>query len=335
MKKYKNGLVLGKFMPPHNGHLFLIDTAISQCETVHVMVCSEPNQPISGQLRWQWLSEIYHFYPNVNIIWCDDENPQYPNECKSVDIFYQRYWVPSVYNRIKELDAVFTSEDYGDEFADYLNVEHVCVDQPRILHKVSGTLIRNDPHAYWEYIPKVVRPYFTKKVVIMGPESTGKSTLGKRLAAHYNTSYVEEYGRTYTEKTPYQPITQMDFTNIAKGHKSLVDKAIAKGEKIIFVDTEAITTKVFGEMYVKGFDSTEIDKYIKEQQYDLYLLLDIDVPWIDDGTRIFPEHRASHLTRLKAVLEENDIKYTMINGTYENRYHKAINEINNLFPRAF
>jgi HTH-type transcriptional repressor of NAD biosynthesis genes len=330
-KKFNDGLVLGKFMPPQNGHLYLIDTAASQCNTLHVMVCSDETQPIPGELRYKWFREIYKNQPNIRIIWCQDPNPQYPNECESVDIFYNKYWVPSVYKHIKKLDVVFTSEEYGDEFGRYLGVPHVQVDQPRSHYAVSGTAVRTDPYTNWKYIPRPVRPYYTKKVVVMGPESVGKSTLMKKLAVHYDTYYVEEYGRTYTELSGTHSISNQDFINIAEGQVELIEKTINKGEKVIFVDTEAMTTKIFGEMYLGNeFDPTNINKIIKNQKFDLYLLLDIDVPWVDDGTREFPHARVEHFERIKKELTDNNISYVLISGDYNERFEKAVKEVDKL-----
>jgi HTH-type transcriptional regulator, transcriptional repressor of NAD biosynthesis genes len=330
-KRFKNGLVLGKFMPPHKGHLFLIDSAIEQCVTTHVMVCSDETQPIPGYLRFQWLKTIYKGQPNVKIIWCRDKNPQYPSECESLDVFYKKYWVKSVYDNIKELDVVFTSEEYGDEFASYLGIEHVSIDQPRKTYQVSGTDIRNDALNNWEFIPDVVRPYFTKKVVIVGPESTGKSVLTKKLARHYGTEYVEEYGREYTNIHGTTNLISDDFTNIAKGHFKNVNDKLLHGNKVLFVDTEAIVTRIFGEMYLeKDFDPLGVDNIVICQHYDLYLLLDVDVPWIDDGTRDFPQRRKEHFDTLKRELEARNISYVVITGDYDERFQKAIKEVDKL-----
>ena len=330
-KKFKNGLCLMKAMPPHKGHLFLIDTAAQQCETTHVMICSDDTQPIPGYLRYQWLREIYKGISNVKIIWCRDKNPQYPYECESLDIFYNKYWVPSVYKHVKELDVVFTSEDYGDEFASYLGIQHVQVDQPRKNFDVSGTAVRNNAFDNWNYIPDVVKPYYTKKVVIVGPESTGKSVLTKRLAEHYDTDYVEEYGRDYTLVSGTDNLTNQDFINIAEGHYLNVNKALSHGNKVLFVDTEAIVTRVFGYMFLgDDFNSLGVDSIIVRQHYDLYLLLDIDAPWVDDGTRSFPEHRKEHFNLLKQEFDARNIPYVVIDGSYDERFEKATKEVDKL-----
>lgn len=339
VKKYKHGLVLGKFMPPTNGHLFLIDFASLKCEKLYVMICSDETQPISGRKRYQWLQQIYSSHPEIEIIWCEDPNPQYPSECESVDIFYEKYWVPSVYNRILQLDVVFTSEAYGDEFASYLGVEHVLVDIERKQVPVSGTAVRNDPFDNWDFIPFDVKPYFIKKVVIMGPESTGKSTLVKKLSEHFAAHYVAEYGRQYALEKGDDPWIENDFELIAVAQQLFIeqmcevvgDEYPQTHQNLLIVDTEVLTTKIFGEMYLgKPIESIVFDQVEKMQDFELYIVLDIDVPWIDDGTRDFPTHREWHLNKIKETLDNRGIEYTVISGSYDERFDKAVKLIQNM-----
>jgi HTH-type transcriptional repressor of NAD biosynthesis genes len=336
MKQFKHGMVLGKFYPLHNGHLYLIDSAIEQCEFVSLFICTMETETISGKLRHDWLYEIYKDNPWVDVIWVDKILPQHPDEYGDVDGFY-KIWCDVIDNRIDnsyngKLEAVFTSETYGDEFASYLNVEHVLVDLPRLTHSVSGTSIRNNPIENWKHIPDVVKPYFKKKVVIMGTESTGKSTLTKKLSDHFKGDIVQEFGRDYTDVNPAKEMTVENFETIAITHKQLIDSQVESGEQpLIFIDTEALTTYVFGQMYL-GFDfeSKKIIDIILEQKFDLVLLCDIDVPWIDDGTRDFPDRREEHLHLLKSVLRMFEIPFKMIRGDYEDRFRlakKYVNEI--------
>lgn len=328
-KQFKNGLVLGKMYPFHLGHKYLIDTAISYCETVHVMVCSLEREKISGQLRYEWVRSVYKDTPNVHIIHCEDENPQYTSECATVDDFYNDYWIPTVYKNIKELDAVFTSEDYGDEFAKYLKVQHVLVDKSRNTFPVSGTAVRNNPYDNWEYIDNNVKKYFTKKVVVLGPESVGKSTMVRQLAEYFNTEYVDEYGRTYTELVGTDNLQIFDFENIALRHHNNIYNRIPC--KLLFIDTDALTTKVFANMYLDNCESEVIDLLINLQSFDLCLVLSDEVPWIDDGTRDFPNNRVNHFNTIIESLNNVGRPYITITGTeYEDRFNKALKEVKKL-----
>ena len=328
-KKFKNALVLGKFYPPHNGHLYLIDSAFEQSETVHVLMCSLKSETIPGEDRFKWLSKIYENNPNINIIHCDDELPQYPEE----DPDFWGIWYRTVYKYIKKLDAVFTSEDYGEPFANVLNIEHVLVDKKRLVVPVSGTLIRNCPFDHWEHIPRVARDNFKKKVVIMGAESTGKTTMVKTLAKHYNSKYVMEYGRTYTEAMDdINELNSFDMLQIALLHRDIVNRYDPDATKLLIVDTEAITTKVFGKIYVdKDFDSDGINDIIKAQDYDLYFLLENDVPYVNDGTRLPEEVRVYSNRLLKEELDKWGIKYISISGNYDERFKKIKRHIKKEF----
>ena len=319
-------------MPPHLGHLHLIDTAIKQCKTVHVMVCSLKRETIPGKLRYNWIKEHYKKNKNVRVIHCDQELPQYPSDCESEFDFYNHHWVPTVYEYIEDLDAVFTSEDYGHDFAFWLDVEHVLVDKDRITHPVSGTKIRNNAFDNWDFIPNHEKYYFMKRIVIMGPESVGKSTMSKLLAEHFDSDYVEEYGRTYTEKMGTSNLKVSDFVNIAKKQYKMNFAPRKNATKYLFCDTEAITTKIFAEMYINKKDIPEIEEIIDKQKFELYIVLDIDVPWVDDGTRDFPDTRKSHLKKILYELNSRGLKYVLIScdGDYNLRTIQAINEIRKL-----
>lgn len=335
-KKFKNGLVLGKFFPPTLGHFGLIDFAKEQCENIFVIVCSIKSEEIPGEYRYNWVSSNYINSPNVIVKWCNKELPQSPDECESTDEFYFKHWCPVVHEYINDLNVVFTSEDYGDEFAKYLGVDHVLFDKDRKIIPVSGTKVRKYPYGdMWNFITDDVKKYFKKKIVIVGPESTGKTTLVKKLAEYYNTKYVEEFGREYTNNIPAKNMIIKDYENIALVQKMLIDKHDYDLDKVLFVDTEAITTKLFGELYIKDFKSDIIENIINKQEFDLYLLLNVDVPWVDDGTRDFPDKREEHFNMIKQELIDRKLPFVVISGdSYNNRFNNSLLEINKLFKNG-
>jgi len=314
-KKYKNGLVLGKFLPPHRGHLYLIDTAIESCDMVHVVATHNDTQPIPGKLRVDTLIEIYKNNPNVSIHSVDDSGlPQHDSECDTLDEFYS-HWVPLVYNNVKELDVVFTSEDYGSDFAKYLEIEHVLVDKERLKYPVSGTKIRTNPFDNWEFIPDEIKPFFIKRIAIMGPESTGKSTLSKKLSTYFKTVFVPEYGR-YVYENNGNKISIDDFIPISEGRQSLEDWLITKANKVIFCDTEDITTYIFSKMFFeKEYKSKEfwfLDKM--KNKFDLYILMKPECKAVQDGTRSFLEERWEHYEEIKKELTKQGCNYIEVGG---------------------
>lgn len=334
-KKFDNGLVLGKYFPVTLGHLHLINSALQKCKDVYVMVCSLKSEKIPGDVRFGWLKEIYQNNKHVHIIHCTDENPQHPEECKSIDEFYNKYWVPTVYNRIAELDCVFTSESYGEEFAHYLGIKHILVDIERKTFPISGTKVRANPYENWDLIPPQVQKYYQKKIVIIGPESTGKSTIVERLAKEYDCPFVEEYGRTYVETVPTKDLIEWDFEMIAVLHADKIRRAQQVNKKMfLFVDTDALTTLTFANMYLKRkINNKMIELVIEDQQFDLVFLLDTSVPHINDGTRDFSEEkdRIRHFELIRGELNKHKVPHIIIRGTdYEERYQKIVNKIEKL-----
>ena len=345
-KQYRSAYVLGKFMPFHNGHIHLIDTAISKSDKVTVVVGTLPTEPIPGELRFKWVKEHYRTNPNVTVVHCTEVLPQYPEE----HVDFWKIWV-GVVNRYcpADIDVIFTSELYGETYAQHLGIEHHLVDLERKIIPTSGTKIRNKPFDMWDTLPHHVRPYFVKRIAIMGCESCGKSTLTRYLAEHYNTNYVEEYGRTVYENNGGF-VTVQDFKIISDGRQLIENAMIKQSNKLLFVDTEDITTSVFLTMYhphtpyltakylnkqelADWWELVNVEDYLKDQikikpNYDLYILLTPDCQAVQDGTRKFLDTRKDHHIRIKAELIAKKCNFVEIGGTWTNRFEQAKKVIN-------
>jgi HTH-type transcriptional repressor of NAD biosynthesis genes len=156
VKKYKNGFVLGKFMPLHAGHIFLIETAQASSERLTILLCSQPDDPIPGILRFEWLEKQF---PYANVV----HHPKPLPRDQANPLFWD-LWRRSIQEHCpgQSFDAVFSSEAYGPRLAEALKARHVEVDLPRAAFPVSGTDIRTDPKAFQQYIPEIVRPYYQK-----------------------------------------------------------------------------------------------------------------------------------------------------------------------------
>lgn len=308
-------MVLGKFLPPHEGHVHLINSAAKQADRVTVLVCTLEKEPIPGLLRYEWMRELF---PHLNVVHVTDDVPSYPHEHPD----FWEIWTKLIQHYAPGIDAVFSSEDYGFEIGRRLSIEHVLVDKERVTFPVSGTQVRAQPLKYWDFIPEVVRPYYAKRVAILGPESTGKSTLTVQLAEHFDTAYVLEYGREYTDQIDMRHFSLSDIEKIGRGQAEREDLAARKANRILICDTELITTQIWSEIYFSECPSWVVEESHR-RSYDLYLLLDIDIPWEDDGTREFPHLRQIHFDRIKRELEDRGLAYHVVSGHGPERTNRA------------
>lgn len=171
------------------------------------------------------------------------------------------------------------------------------------------------------------------RVVLFGPECTGKTTLSKQLAKHYNTQYVPEYMREYLQKKWDETKTvceYKDMLTIAMGQIQLENKLAKKANKIIFCDTNLLELKVYSEAYYDGLVPKILKKISLENVYDLYLLTYIDTPWIPDDLRDKPQEREEMFLRFKECLEKYNLPYVVIKGDKTSRFESALTIISQL-----
>ena len=318
-----HGFVLGKFMPPHAGHMYLCDFAAGLCDQLTILVCSLEREPIPGKLRHEWMSALY---PDARVLHFDRDVPQEPSESPDFwDIW--RELVRSVHP--EPIHRVFASEDYGLRLAQELGAEFWPADPERACRLVSGTQIRQAPMAHWSMIAPPARPYFTRTIVLHGPESTGKSVLGQELAQVLGGSYVPEFGRTWCELYGTECSAQ-DLRNIADGQSAAIEAARRTAEGFVISDTDGLLTEVWSDMMLgrSVFDPAP------EPEGDLYLLTDIDQPWIDDGTRVYGDDadRRRFMDLSVEVLERRGVDYVRLSGDWDDRRRTAIDAIRARFP---
>lgn len=165
-----------------------------------------------------------------------------------------------------------------------------------------------------------------KKIAVVGPESTGKSTLSKQLAEYYDTVWVPEYAREYCEKLT-APCTWQDEINMFKGQLALEERLLPKANKILICDTTFITVKIWSE-YTFGKSPQEVLDELPRRTYDFYLLMDIDLPWVEDPLRDFPHQRAYFMNIWRKELDSLQANYVTISGSNETRFKNAVRYIN-------
>jgi NadR type nicotinamide-nucleotide adenylyltransferase len=320
-------MLLGKFMPPHRGHQYMIDFARRCVDDLTVLVCSLPGDPIPGRLRYEWMRD--HF-GGVNVVHCEEVVPQTPED--DPEHFWD-IWRELVlrYTPCRP-DVVFASEAYGVRLAQELRAQFMPVDPAREVVPVSATLIRSDPQRYFEYLLPEARPYFTRRVVLVGPESSGKSTLTKWLAQRFCTPFVAEYGRTFQENVG-RDLRLEDMLVIAAAHQAAEDAISIQGKGLIFVDTEAIITKAWCRVFFKAVPEG-LESLIRPNRYALYFLTEPHShEWHDDGWRLQPDRadRMRFCHEVRAELEAYGCPYLVLSGDWEDRQRQAEAAVNRLW----
>ena len=171
------------------------------------------------------------------------------------------------------------------------------------------------------------------KIVLFGPESTGKTTLSRQLAEYYNTIFVPEYLREFAQKKwDNESLTceEKDVIPIAKGQINLENKYAKKANKILICDTDLLETKVYANVYFEGFNNDDLNIAIRKNSYDLYLLTYIDTPWEADDLRDKPEQREEMFRIFENSLIEHHCSHVLLKGNKEVRLKKAIEIIDAL-----
>lgn len=325
----KRGFVLGKFLPPHRGHEFMCNFAKNYVGDgeMTVLVCTMDNEPIPGKLRFDWMTEML---PNCKVVWCNENLPQVPEDDKD----FWEIWKRTVDRyHPKPIDFLFASDSYGARLAYEVGASYVPVDNDRTAVPVSGTSIRSDPFGNWRFIPGPVRPYYTKRVVFFGAESTGKTMAAKSIANSLSTVYVPEYGRTFTEQLGTDIVHQGELAKIITGQKSARKAAAQYAKKIVVEDTDTFSTNVWSRMLFNRPLPLRLE-FAMDDPADLYVMMDTSVPWVDDGTRYFRNNddRKKFNALCIEELETSGLNHVIISGSdWDIRVKTATAFVENFF----
>lgn len=318
--RFGTAVVVGKFLPPHAGHHFLIDRALSEAVRVTVIVCEKPTDPIPGGMRAGWLREAH---PTATVLVIDDR----------YDATDSRIWAE---NTIRWLggppDAVFTSEDYGDAYAGYMGCVHVKVDQARSAVPCSGTAIRANPFANWQYLRPAARAWYAKRVCVLGAESTGTTTLAEALAQALDTVWVPEYGREYSAVKLTRGETEWasdEFVHIAQEQTRQEDAAARAANRVLVCDTNAFATILWHRRYL-GTDEPRVRAIADAGCCDLYLLTGDEIPFVQDGLRDGEAIRHTMHGWFEEALAAQSVPWLLLRGPHEVRLTAALAAVREL-----
>ncbi len=312
-------LIIGKFMPFHQGHIELVDWTLTWAREVIVLVGVLAKEPIGGPLRWEWVSRYYLNNPRVRVEYTDEALPTAPVPDPEVS----KVWGAYLKKRFPDATCISASEGYAPMVAGAMGISSKVFDIQREKVNISATKIRANPWKYWEYLPEVVRPYYRKKVALVGAESTGKTTLAEKLARHFSTLWVPELARAIIDKAG--GYSEKLLGNIVWSQEEAVRNAADKFRRWLFVDSDFLTTCFYARKFSGPSFVPPITPLLKStHDYDLYLFCEPDIPYKKDSQRSETDNRAEDSQTMLEMYQKTKTPLYHVKGIGENRLKNAL-----------
>ncbi len=318
--------VFGKFMPFHKGHEAMINFAIAQCDFLTILICCSDKEQFPCAVRKTWIEQTFEKLKNIEVRTFSYSEDEFPNTSVSSGEI-SAIWAAVFKKQFPGYSILVTSEPYGNFVASYMAIRHIEFDPCRSIIPVSASLIKNDLFSYWQFLPESVKPYYVVKVVILGTESTGKTTLTKQLSQHYHCGFVSEAAREIIPNS--NAFRYDDLHLVAKEHTGRIDAAVRGPSPLVIIDTDIHTTKSYSK-FIFGKELVERSEIYNSNRAVLYLYLNNDVPHSQDGTRLNETDRNLLDISHREVLRENNIDFREITGNWNERFEKAVKHIDKL-----
>ena len=342
--RFRRGLVVGKFSPLHLGHELLIETACAACDDVLVLSYSQPELERCGAAaRERWLRARC---PGVTALVLDDERLArlcaergiLPRRLPANDApdYEQRQFVGWLLLALLDttVDAVFTSESYGDGFAASLSVlfqamrpghaavVHISVDPARGQRPVSGSAVRESPSTWCALVAPEVYADLVPRICLLGGESSGKTTLAQALAERLNTHWVAEYGRERWEELGGRVMSADELVHVARVQVQREIDAAQTANGWLICDTSPLTTLQYC-LIDHGHAPDEL-QHLAERPYDLAVLCNGDFAFVQDGTRRDADFRARQQARTADALRSLGIRSIAVRGSVDERVEEVL-----------
>lgn len=308
---YSVGLIVGKFSPLHRGHELVINTALAQCKQVVIISYTSLTDAPSAVQRRAWLTKMF---PTATVLVPEGGFPQ-DNDSEDAHRVYC-YNMCALINLVP--DAIFASETYLTGFAQRMallankEVTPVMVDLERIQNPISGTALRNDPALQADWCSAVVNAPLGKRVLFIGAESSGKTTIAQESARRFaGATWVPEYGREMWDKREgkllYEDMEHIGLTQVTQ------EEAAMRTHALVFCDTSPLVTEFYSQ---ELFGSVAAQLTILAQrEYDYVFWCTRDFGYVEDGTRNGVEFG----TRQEEFYKENLGNVTVLSGSVDQR----------------
>ncbi len=282
---FKKALVIGKFQPLHKGHMALIEFAATQAEHTSVCILAHNGELIPLEQRKAWMDATYGCRSDITI-YALSYNPEELNESSESDVKSSHEWADYLRECFGEafgdFDVFIGSERYVQYMADYVGISHVIYDESRTNLSVSATDIKNDIIRYWDYLSPAAKQTYVRHICICGSESTGKSTVCKRLEEEYGfVTMIPEIGRCLVGKSEICSAATLE--KIYCLHRPLLEAVKADPPTpVVLWDTDNITTL----SYYRYLFPDARPEFTDIPMADDYFFFMSNIPFHDDGTRL-------------------------------------------------
>lgn len=352
MTSHRHGLLIGKFYPPHRGHHDVIRRAAAQCDDVTVLAMASAAETVDLADRVAWLRAEHAAQPNVRVTGMPCDAP--------LDVTDDQVWTAQVsamraslraagaHKTATPVDAVYCGDSYGTELARRFGAVAVPVRRSPL----SSTAVRGDLAGRWWDLASATRAGLAARVVVLGAESTGTTTVATALRDHYaarggawaHTRCVPEYGRDHTAlKWARQPDAQLtdivwdtsDFDVVATTQSAWENTAAAEGGPLLVCDTDAFATSIWERRYL-GSAARSGQPWTAVPRRTVYLVTDhADVPWCDDGMREGDlAIRAAMTDWFIDGLTAAGHSWVLLTGSLEQRIRLAVRTVDPLLETA-
>ena len=336
----KIGIVVGRFLPLHLGHVNLIQRASGIVDKLYVVVSYSDDKDletfsnsrfikeITPKDRLRFIKQTFKNQKNIHSFLFDESScPPFPEGWEQWSSLLKKEIEVREPDVNWENEILFISNRHEDKDYNlkYFGSQTKSIDPEYLEYNVNSIEIRKNPSKYWNFLPREVREHLIPLITICGGESSGKSVMVDKLANVFNTSSAWEYGREYVfEKLggDEDSLQYSDYEKIVFGHQTNVLYAARNANKFALIDTDYIATLAFCLTYEKR-DNPIVREFVNNYRFDLTILLENNVKWVSDGLRSIgqEERRMNFQNLLKKLYAEYNIPYiTVAANNYEKRY---------------